>query len=75
VVIIDRFTKYGYFIALKHHFTVRDVAKLFLDHLYKLYGFQASIFIDRDMVFTILFWKELFRLLKVKLLTSFSYHP
>jgi len=75
MVIVDRFTKYGHFITPAHPFTAQDVAKFFLDHIYKFHGLPATILIDRDKVFTSLFWKELFKHLGVKLLLSTAYHP
>jgi hypothetical protein len=75
MVIIDRFTKYGHFITLAHPFTAQDVAKYFLDHIYKFHGLPATILTHRDKVFTSLFWKELFKHLGVKLLLSTAYHP
>jgi hypothetical protein len=63
------------FITLKHPFTAQDVTQLFLDHFYKFHGLLTFIVIDRDKIFTSLFCKELFILLGVKLLISFSYHP
>nr|XP_016464616.1 PREDICTED: uncharacterized protein LOC107787542 [Nicotiana tabacum] len=43
--------------------------------VFKLHGMPKSIISDRDVVFTSKFWKELFRLQKVSLLTSTGYHP
>jgi transposase InsO family protein len=74
MVIVDRFTKYVYFITLAHPFTVEEVAKIFLDHIYKFHGLPATILTNRDKLFTSLFWRELFRHLGVKLLLSTSYH-
>lgn len=59
LVVIDRFTKYGHFIALSHP---QFVAKSFLDMVYRLHGMPVSIVTDRDAVFTSSFWKELFKL-------------
>ena len=75
MVIVDRFTKYGHFITLAHPFTAQEVAKFFLDHMYKFHGLPAMILTDRDKICTSLFWRELFRHLGVKLLLSTSYHP
>ena len=55
MVIVDCFTKYGHFITLAHPFTAQDVAKFFLDHIYKIHELLATILTDKDKVFTSLF--------------------
>jgi hypothetical protein len=47
-VVVDRFTKYAHFLALKHPFTVAQVAQLLLDHVVKLHGLPKSMVNDRD---------------------------
>jgi hypothetical protein len=46
-----------------------------LDNVVKLHGIPQSIVSDRDKIFTSVFWKHLFELLKVKLALSTAYHP
>jgi hypothetical protein len=75
LVVVDKFIKYGHFIPLKHPFTTSMVAKLFLDHIYKLHGLSTAIVSDRDKVFTRNLWRELFALADVKLCMSSTYHP
>ncbi|GJT65177.1 reverse transcriptase [Tanacetum coccineum] len=74
-VVVDRLTKYAHFIPLAHPFTTIQVAQVFLGTVYKLHGLQNTMVSDRDKVFLSNFWKELFKLLQVKLLMSTSYHP
>ncbi|GJW50020.1 putative ribonuclease H-like domain-containing protein [Tanacetum coccineum] len=75
MVVVDKLNKYGHFIPLAHPFTAVQVAQAFLDYIYKLHGLRESIVSDRDKVFISTFWKELFKLLNVKLLMYTTYHP
>ena len=75
MVVVDKFTKYSHFLALSHPFTAAGIAKVFFDNIYKLHGLPDSIVSDRDRVFTSSFWQELFKLAKVSLRMSTSYHP
>jgi hypothetical protein len=75
LVVIDKFSKYGHFIPIHHPYTAIQIAKLFLDHVYKLHGLPKAIISNRDPVFTSNLWLELFRLTDTKLLMSSAYHP
>jgi hypothetical protein len=67
LVVVDRFTKYAHFFALKHPYTAASVASVFLNNVVKLYGLPKSIVSYRDKVFTSAFWMSLFELLNIKL--------
>ena len=75
LVVVDRLSKYAYFIPLKHPYTALSVTQAFLDNIYRLHGLPTTIVSDRDKIFISHFWKELFGLLKVKLCLSAAYHP
>ncbi|KAE8696106.1 hypothetical protein F3Y22_tig00110676pilonHSYRG00061 [Hibiscus syriacus] len=56
-------------------FIEADVAKLYLDNVYKLHGQPKLAISDRDKIFTSLFWRELMKQLGSKTLFSTAYHP
>lgn len=75
MVVVDRFSKYSHFIALKHPFTAFGVAKTFMQQIYRLHGLPTAIVSDRDKIFLSNLWQELFKLADVQLRMSLAYHP
>jgi len=75
MVIIDRLTKFAHFLPLKHDFTSKSVAEVFVKNVIKLHGFPRIIVSDRDKVFISKFWQQLFRLQGTILVMSSTYHP
>ncbi|KAG8503273.1 hypothetical protein CXB51_001257 [Gossypium anomalum] len=51
LVVVDHLTKYGHFLALSHPYTTKDVAREYLNHIYKLHGMPDSLISDRDKIF------------------------
>lgn len=74
-VVVDRLSKYAHFMAVAHPYTALDIAQLFLDSVFKLHGFPATITSDRDPIFISEVWSELFSLQGVSLNKSSAYHP
>lgn len=75
LVVVDRLTKYVYFIPLSHPYTAAKVVGLYMQYVFKLHGLPTSIVNDRDATFTSKFWSDLFKLQEVDLAMSIAYHP
>src|SRR4030081_1693721 len=75
LVIIDRLTKMAHFIPTTIDVTAPEVARLFMDNIYRLHGMPESIISNRDTCFTSKFWRILFELLGMKLTFSTAFHP
>lgn len=75
LVIVDRFSKYTYFVGLRHPYTTATIVEAFIREIVRLHGFPSSIVSDRDKIFLSNFRQELFRLHETELKRSTSYHP
>jgi hypothetical protein len=60
---------------MKHPYTAKSVAEIFVKEIVRLHGIPNSIVSDRDPLFVSHFWKELFKMQGTTLKMSSSYHP
>ena len=75
MVVIDRLTKYAHFCALYHPFKSSTFSSAFMETIQKIHGKPKIILSDRDPIFTVNFWTELFSCMGTQLAHSSSYHP
>lgn len=60
-VIVDRMSKYAYFIALAHPLTAATLAQMFIDQTCRLYGAPANIMSDKGLYSSVNFGKNFSR--------------
>lgn len=75
LVIVDKRTKFSYFLPLAHPYMAASVAQLFIQQVYKVHGLSGAIVSDHDPVFTSHFWQELFKAASTQLRLSTANHP
>jgi hypothetical protein len=59
LVVIDRLTKYGYFILYKESLSAKKLAYTFNKYIIGNYKISKEIISDRDKLFILRFWKSL----------------
>jgi hypothetical protein len=75
LVIVDSPTKYSNFMPLKHPYTARAIAEIFVKEVVRLHGVPSMVVSDRDPIFMSMFWREFFKFQGSTLKMSTSYHP
>lgn len=75
LVVVDRLSKYSYFIPLKHPYIARTIVEVFVKEVVRLHRIPNLVVSDRDPLFMSLFWKEFFRMQGTTLRMSMAYHP
>nr|GEV65977.1 putative reverse transcriptase domain-containing protein [Tanacetum cinerariifolium] len=74
-VIVDRLTKFAYFLPIKENDPMDKLARLYLDRIVTRHGTPVSIICDRDGRFLSNFEKSFQKALGTNLDISTAYHP
>ena len=56
-VIVNKFTKWGYFIAYIKEILVKDIAQVYIKKMFLKYGVLNKIILDKDTRFISVFWQ------------------
>jgi hypothetical protein len=75
IVFVDRLTKMAHFAPTTTGVTAPELAKIFMNTVFKLHGMPKIIISDRDSKFTSNFWRSFTKLMDTKLGLSTAYHP
>ena len=74
-VVVDRLTKWAYFIPWREKTTAEQLSYLFERHIVSHHGLPDDITSDRGSLFTSKFWDALMKRLDVKSKLSTAFHP
>jgi transposase InsO family protein len=73
--IVDSLTKCAHFIPTHTTINAEGTALLFLKEVWKHHGTPQAVISDRGPQFVTAFMRELYKLLRIKLVMSTAYHP
>ena len=74
LIIIDKLTKYCYFLTYRKKSTAEDLTYTFLRVIENQHELSEEIISDRDRLFTFRFWKSLIQQIEIKHKLSTVYH-
>ncbi|KAL8411455.1 hypothetical protein RB596_000918 [Gaeumannomyces avenae] len=75
LVIMDRLTKYAYFLPYKEASNATELAYAFIKHVIANHGTPARFITDRDKLFKSRFWRTLVARMGAEHALSTAYHP
>ena len=74
-VIVDKFTKWGYFIAYTKEILVEDVVQVYVKEVFSRHGVPDKIISDRDTRFMLAFWQVFTVEQGIKIVVLTAYYP
>ena len=74
-VIVDQLTKSAHFLAVRMTFTFERFCRLYIRKIVRLHRVSVSIVSDRDLRFTVHFWRSFQKAMGTRLTISTAFHP
>jgi len=74
LIIINKVTKYEYFLSYKKAILIKDLIYTFLKIIIANHELSDEIILNKDKLFTLKFWKSLMNQLKIHHKLSTAYH-
>lgn len=75
LVVVDRHSKQAHFIPARTTDTASDLARQFVDRIYRLHGLPADIVSDRGSLFRSHWWTAVLKQLRIHPNLSTAHHP
>ena len=72
---VDRLTKSAHFLPVRVDYSLDKLVELYIEEIVRLHGILVSIILDRDLMFTSIFWGKLQEALGTLLNFSIAFHP
>ena len=57
LVVVDKFTKWGYFIVYKESISAKELLKVYIKEVFIRHRILTKIILDRDIKFILVFWE------------------
>ena len=74
-IIIDKFTKWGYFIAYIKEILVKDIAQVYIKEVFLKHRVLDKIILDKDTRFMLVFWQVFTAKQGIKTVVLIAYYP
>ncbi len=74
-VVVDHFSKVAHFVPLPKLPSVKEIAQVVVDHIFRIHGLSVDVVSDRGPQFASLFWKEFCRQIGASTSLSKGFNP
>ena len=74
-IIVDKFTKWGYFIAYTEEILVKNIVQVYIKEVFLKYRVLNKIILDKDTQFILAFWQIFTAKQGIKIVVLIAYYP